>query len=41
MKVHSSQRIVHEEKRYPGVGLLLCLGTGVLFWGTIAYLIFR
>jgi hypothetical protein len=30
-----------EEKRYPGVGLLLCLSTGLLFWGTVAYFIFR
>ncbi len=28
-----------EEKRYPGIGLLLCLGTGLAFWGTVAYLI--
>lgn len=31
----------HEETRYPGVGLLLALGTGVIFWGTIAYLVFH
>ncbi len=30
-----------EEKRYPGIGLLLCLGTGLAFWGTVVYLIFR
>jgi hypothetical protein len=33
--------VFHEEKRYPGVGLLLCLSTGLLFWGTVAYFIFR
>lgn len=26
---------------YPGVGLLLTLGSGFLFWGTVAYFIFR
>lgn len=31
----------YEEKRYPGVGLLLCLATGLAFWGTLAYFIFR
>jgi hypothetical protein len=31
----------YEERRYPGVGILLALGTGLLFWGTIAYFIFR
>lgn len=30
-----------QEKRYPGVGLLLCLGTGLAFWGTVAWLLFR
>jgi hypothetical protein len=40
MRVHKSQRIVHQEKRYPGVGLLICLGTGVAFWGSLAYFIF-
>ena len=30
-----------EEKTYPGVGLLLCLVTGGLFWGTVLYFIFR
>jgi hypothetical protein len=29
------------EVRYPGVGILLALGTGLLFWGTVAYFIFR
>jgi hypothetical protein len=29
------------EKRYPGVGLLLCLVTGAAFWGTVAYFVFR
>ena len=41
MKVHKSQRIVHQEKTYPGVGLLLCLGSGLLFWGSVAYLIWK
>jgi len=31
----------YEEKRYPGVGLLICLATGLAFWGTVAYFIFR
>lgn len=30
-----------EEKRYPGIGLLLTFGTGFIFWGTVLYLIFR
>ena len=30
-----------EEKRYPGIGLLICLGTGAIFWGTVLYFIFR
>ncbi len=28
-----------EEKRYPGIGLLIAFGTGFLFWGTLAWLI--
>lgn len=28
-----------EEKRYPGIGLLIVLGTGLLFWGTLAWAI--
>lgn len=32
---------IHEEKTYPGIGLLICLSTGLLFWGTVAYFIFR
>lgn len=39
MRVHASQRVVYQEKRYPGIGLLICLGTGLLFWGSVAYLI--
>lgn len=30
-----------EEKRYPGIGLLIALGTGLAFWGTVAYLVLR
>ena len=41
MKVHKSQRVVVKEKRYPGVGLLLTFGTGLLFWSTLAYVIFN
>lgn len=33
--------VFHQEKTYPGVGLALCLGTGLLFWGTVFYFIFR
>lgn len=32
---------VHEETTYPGVGLLIALGFGLIFWGTVAYFIFR
>lgn len=35
------QVIVGEEKRYPGIGLLIAFGTGIAFWGTVAYFIFR
>jgi hypothetical protein len=28
-------------KTDPGVGLLIALLTGALFWGSIAYLVFR
>ncbi len=31
----------YEEKRYPGVGLLITLGFGLIFWGTLGYFIFR
>lgn len=27
-----------EEKRYPGVGLMLVVGSGILFWGFLAWL---
>ncbi len=30
-----------EEKRYPGIGLLLAFGSGAIFWGTLLYFIFR
>lgn len=30
-----------EPKTYPGVGLLIALGFGVIFWSTVAYFIFR
>ena len=29
------------DKRYPGVGLLIPLVTGVAFWGTLTYFLFR
>ena len=32
---------VEEEKRYPGIGLLMVLGFGLIFWGTVGWLIFR
>lgn len=32
---------MNQEKTYPGVGLLLTLGTGFLFWGSLAWLICR
>ena len=28
-------------KTYPGVGLLMTLGFGLIFWSTLAYFIFR
>jgi hypothetical protein len=31
----------YEESRYPGVGLLITLGFGLIFWSTLAYFIFR
>lgn len=31
----------HMETRYPGVGLLMTLGFGLIFWSTLAYIIFR
>lgn len=30
-----------EERTYPGVGLLIAVGTGLLFWGSIAYICFH
>lgn len=33
--------IMNNETTYPGVGLLITLGSGLLFWGTVAYFIFR
>lgn len=32
---------IHEETTYPGVGLLIALGFGLIFWGTISYFLFR
>lgn len=32
---------IEEEKRYPGVGLLMVLGFGLIFWGTVGWFIFR
>ena len=29
------------ETTYPGVGLLMALGFGLIFWSTLAYIIFR
>lgn len=26
-----------QEKTYPGIGLLIAFGTGLAFWGTVAY----
>jgi hypothetical protein len=34
-------QVVVGETRYPGVGLLIAFGTGLAFWGTVAYFIFR
>lgn len=31
----------HTENKYPGVGLLMTLGFGLIFWSTLAYFIFR
>lgn len=31
----------HMEKTYPGVGLLMTLGFGLIFWSMLAYIIFR
>lgn len=28
---------LHQEKTYPGVGLLIAFGTGFLFWGTVLF----
>lgn len=33
--------VVHEEKRYPGVGLLMTLSFGLIFWSFVGYFIFR
>jgi hypothetical protein len=32
---------IHEEKTYPGVGLLIALGFGLIFWSMVSYFIFR
>jgi len=37
----SMRNPLYEEKRYPGVGLALVLVTGALFWGAVAWLVFR
>lgn len=29
------------EKQYPGIGLLIAFGTGLAFWGTVLYFLFR
>jgi hypothetical protein len=29
------------ERTYPGVGIMITFGSGVLFWGTLAYAIFH
>lgn len=43
MKVHKSQvrRMPPKEKTYPGVGLLICLTSGLAFWGSVAYLVMK
>jgi hypothetical protein len=30
-----------QERTYPGVGLLITLGSGFLFWGSLAYIVLR
>lgn len=30
----------YQEHRYPGVGMMLVLGSGLLFWGFVAWLAF-
>jgi hypothetical protein len=30
-----------DPKRYPGIGLLIAFGSGILFWGFVAYLLWR
>jgi hypothetical protein len=35
------QVAVKRETTYPGVGLLMVLGFGLIFWGTVGWLIFR
>ncbi len=32
---------MNNERTYPGVGLLISFGSGLLFWGTVAYAVFR
>lgn len=32
---------MNNERTYPGVGLLITFGSGLLFWGTLAYTILR
>lgn len=31
---------IHDEKRYPGIGLAIVLVTGGLFWGGLLWLLF-
>ncbi len=30
-----------QEKTYPGVGLLITFGSGLLFWSSLAYAVFH
>jgi len=32
---------MNNERTYPGVGLLITLGSGFLFWGSLAYMVLR
>ncbi len=38
---HDEPYLLPGEKRYPGIGMILSFGFGILFWGTIIYLIVR
>lgn len=37
--IFKDQIVVEEEKRYPGVGLVIAFSFGLAFWGFVAYLI--